>query len=72
MPEINDLSRSLTAFEQDRTLVVVVEISLSSWLVAGVLPGVARQPMKKLGPDETPCWLSSAAGRTKPLEQIAT
>lgn len=51
MPQINDLSRSLTAFEQDRTLVVVVEVSLSSWLVAGVLPGVARQPVKKLGPD---------------------
>ena len=50
MPHINDLSRSFTAFEQDRTLVVVVEISLSSWLVAGVLPGVARQPMKKLWP----------------------
>ena len=29
----------------------MVEMSLSSWLVAGVLPGVARQPMKKLGPD---------------------
>jgi transposase len=52
MPQINDLSRSLTVFEQDRTLVVVVEVSLSSWLVGGVLPGVARQPMKKLGPDK--------------------
>jgi transposase len=52
MPQINDLSRSLTVFEQDRTLVVVIEVSLSSWLVGGVLPGVARQPMKKLGPDK--------------------
>lgn len=52
MPQINDLSRSLSTFEQDRTLVVVVEVSLSNWLVAGILPGVARQPMKKLGPDE--------------------
>src|SRR5271167_1155840 len=52
MPQINDLSRSLTVFEQDRTLVVVVEVSLSSWLVGGVLPGVARQPMKKLGLDK--------------------
>lgn len=52
MSRINDLSRSFTAFEQDNTLIVVVEISLSSWLVAGILPGVARQPLKKLGPDE--------------------
>jgi transposase len=52
MPQVNDLSRSLTVFEQDRTLVVVIEVSLSSWLVGGLLPGVARQPMKKLGPDK--------------------
>ena len=52
MPQINDLSRSLTVFEQDRTLIVVIEVSLSSWLVGGVLPGVARQPIKKLGPDK--------------------
>jgi transposase len=52
MPQINDLSRSLAVFEQDRTLVVVIEVSLSSWLVGGVLPGVARQPLKKLGPDK--------------------
>lgn len=52
MSRINDLSHSFTAFEQDNTPVVVVEISLSSWLVAGILPGVARQPLKKFGPDE--------------------
>jgi transposase len=52
MPQIDDLSRSLTAFEQEHTLVVVVEVSLSSWLVAGVVPGVTRQPMKKIGPDK--------------------
>jgi hypothetical protein len=48
MPLKNDLSRSLAAFEQDRTLVVVLEISLSTWLVAGLVPGVVRQPTKKL------------------------
>src|SRR3954462_2632008 len=52
MPLKNDLSRSLAAFEQDRTLVVVLEISLSTWLVAGLVPGVVRQPAKKLGADE--------------------
>src|SRR3954464_1223698 len=52
MPLKNDLSRSLVAFEQDRTLVVVLEISLSTWLVAGLVPGIVRQPAKKLGADE--------------------
>src|SRR3954454_3004595 len=52
MPLKNDLSRSLAAFEQDRTLVVLLEISLSTWLVAGLVPGVVRQPAKKLGADE--------------------
>jgi transposase len=47
----DDLSRSLAAFEQHTTLVVVVEMSQSSWLVAGLVPGVERQPKKKLDPD---------------------
>jgi transposase len=33
-------------------LVAVIELSLSSWLVAGVVPGIERQPLKKLEPDE--------------------
>ena len=52
MPQPNDLSRSITAFVQDITLVAVIELSLSSWLVAGVVPGIDRQPLKKLEPDE--------------------
>jgi transposase len=48
----NDLSRSLVAFEQDSTLVAVVELSLKSWLVAGLVPGLARQPLKKQDADE--------------------
>ena len=47
----DDLSRSLAAFEQHNTLVVVVEMSKSSWLVAGLVPGIERQPKKKLAPD---------------------
>ena len=46
-----DLSRSLTALEQDTTLVAVIEMSQSNWLVAGMVPGVERRPLKKLGPD---------------------
>jgi transposase len=48
----NDLSRCLTPFEPNHTLVAVIEMSLKSWLVAGVVPGVERQPLKKLAVDE--------------------
>jgi len=47
----NDLSRSLVAFDQNSTLVSVIELSLKSWLVAGLVPGVERSPLKKLGAD---------------------
>jgi transposase len=50
MPQPNDLSRSLVALDQDSTIIVVVEMSQSSWLVAGMLPGIERQPCKKLEP----------------------
>jgi transposase len=48
---VDDLSRSLAAFEQGSTLVAVVEMSQSSWLAAGVVPGLERRPLKKLEPD---------------------
>jgi transposase len=47
----NDLSRSLVAFEQDSTLVAVVELSLNKWLVKGLVPGVSKQPLRKLDAD---------------------
>jgi transposase len=53
MQKLNDLSRSLAILEPDVTLVAVIEMSLSSWLVAGIVPGVERQPLKKLGVDES-------------------
>jgi transposase len=52
MPQPNNLSRSLTVLEQNSTLVVVIEMSQSSWLVAGIIPGLDRHPLKKLDPDE--------------------
>ena len=51
MPQPNDLSRSLVALDQNSTIIAVVELSQSSWLIAGVLPGVERQPYKKLEPN---------------------
>ena len=53
MSKPNELSRSLTALKGDATLIAVIEMSLSSWLVAGIVPGVERQPMKKLEVDES-------------------
>ncbi|MGH7118311.1 MAG: IS110 family transposase [Acetobacteraceae bacterium] len=47
----DDLSKSLVALEQDRTLIGVIELSLNSWLVGGIVPGLAREPLKKLVPD---------------------
>jgi hypothetical protein len=48
MPQPNDLSRSLVPLDQDSTIIAVVEMSQSSWLVGGILPGIERQPRKKL------------------------
>src|ERR1700726_4582550 len=52
MQKLNDLSRSLAPLEPDGTLIAVIEMSQSSWLVAGIVPGVERQPLKKLAADE--------------------
>jgi transposase len=49
---LNDLSRSLTPFDPNQTLITVIELSKKTWLVAGIIPGVERQPLKKLAPDE--------------------
>ena len=36
MPQPNDLSRSLVALDQNSTIIAVIEMSQSSWLVAGM------------------------------------
>ena len=52
MQKLHDDSKAcLTAFVQDSTLTVVIEMSLASWLVAGMIPGVKREPRKKIGPN---------------------
>src|SRR6201997_2628210 len=47
-----DPSRSLTTLEQDGTIIAVIEMSQTKWLVAAVVPGVERQPLKKLDADK--------------------
>jgi transposase len=59
----NDLS--LTALDMDKMPIAVVELSLSSWLVAGIVPGVERQPLKKLKTDENASLCCSIAGAMK-------
>ena len=75
MSRPNDLSRSFSPFDQQRTLVVVIEMSQSSWLVSGIVPGVDRQPLKKLDPDENALlrllqrWRGEAEGRGASVER---
>ena len=52
MPQANDLSRCLVTLEQDNTLIAVIELSQASWLVAGIVPAIERQPVKKIEADE--------------------
>jgi len=49
---VNDLSRCLDPLDMNATLIVVIEMSQSSWLVGGIVPGVERQPLKKLAIDQ--------------------
>jgi transposase len=77
MPQTNDLSRSLAALDQDSTLIAVVEMSQSSWLVAGMLPGIERHPAKKLEASETLLlsllhrWREEAAKAGRTITRIA-
>ena len=44
MPQVDDLSCSLVAFDQDATLIVVGEMSAASWLVAGMASALTASP----------------------------
>ncbi len=77
MIQIDDLSRSIAAFNHNATLVVVVEMSEASWLVAGMIPGVDRHPAKKLEPDPHALqrllerWCEEAMKTGRKIERIA-
>lgn len=49
------------SFRAATTLVAVIELSLSSWLISGTIPGVERQPLKTIAPDETELHSHAAA-----------
>jgi transposase len=77
MQKLNDLSRSLVPLELDSTLICVIELSLTSWLVAGIVPGVERQPLKKLTIDENALlkllhrWREEAEKAGRRIKRIA-
>jgi len=77
MQKLNDLSRSPNPLDPDGTLIAVIELSLSSWLVAGIVPGVERQPLKKLAVDENALlkllnrWREEAAKAGHRIKRIA-
>jgi transposase len=77
MPKPNDLSKSLVALEQDSTLIAVIEMSRSTWLVAGMVPGVERHPLKKLDTDTARLlgllhgWRDEAVKAGRPIKRIA-
>jgi len=75
MPQPNDLSRSLVALDHNSTIVAVVELSQSSWLVGGVVPGIERLPRKKLEPSPMLAllhrWRDEAVRAGKEITRIA-
>jgi hypothetical protein len=53
MSQPNNFRRRHTTLDQDSSLIAVVDMSQSSWLVAGIVPGILRQPAKNLKQDQT-------------------
>ena len=77
MPQQNDLSRSPITLNQDGTLIAVIEMSRSSWLVAGIVPGIARHPLKKLAANQAALlgllerWRGEATQAGRQITRIA-
>ena len=44
--------KSVTPLEQDNAMIAVIDMGQASWLVGGIVPGLERQPLKKLASDE--------------------
>ena len=76
MLKFDGLSHSLTAFEQDSTLVVVIELAVSSWTIGGLVPGVSRQPTKKIAADKFALagqieeWRERAEAAGHPIKRV--
>src|SRR3954469_9226866 len=71
-----DLTRCRAPLDQEQTIIAVIEMSQSSWLVAGVVPGIARHPLKKLAPDQDALkllhrWREEAGQAGRAITRIA-
>ncbi|RWP38646.1 IS110 family transposase [Mesorhizobium sp.] len=77
MSQSFDTSRSLTALEQDNTIVAVIELSKAKWLVASLVPGFKRQPLKKIDADAPSLlkllqrWRDEAGRTGRQIKRIA-
>ena len=77
MPQRNDLSRSAASLDHESTLIAVIEMSQSSWLVAAIVPGIERHPLKKLEANEEALlqllrrWQGEAAGAGRTIARVA-
>src|SRR5437763_8998239 len=77
MSEPADLNRCLAPLDQEHTIIAVIEMSQSSWLVAGVVPGIARHPLRKLAPDQDALlkllhrWREEASQARREITRIA-
>src|SRR3954451_10969004 len=77
MPKPADLNRCLAPLDQDRTIIAMIEMSQSSWMAAGIVPGIARHPLKKLAPDQDALlkllhrWRAEAGQAGREITRIA-
>jgi transposase len=77
MSHLFDASRSLAALDQDNTVIAVIEMSKAKWLVAGLVPGLKRQPLKKIDSNAELLlkllqrWRDEAGRAGHPIQRIA-
>jgi transposase len=76
MSQPNDSNKSVIPLEQDNTMIAVIEMGQASWLVAAIVPGLERQPLKKLGSDEQALlqllqrWRNEAVQAGRPIKRL--
>ena len=72
-----DTRKSCIPFHQSNTLVAVIELSKSSWLAGGFVPGIERSPLKKLQPEKSELlklllrWRDEAVKAGREIKRIA-
>ena len=62
MPQPNDLSRSLVALDQNSTIIAVVELSQSSWLVGGMFRALSVSRARSWSRAQNGCLACCIAG----------